>query len=775
MKREIVAFGVIFLFVGLAVLPSMNAIDDPIPDLDCEGYLYWGEVEPSSTVIGDFEVRNIGEPGSELNWKVVSWPEWGNWTLDPEYGFNLLAGDIRVVAVECVVPLERGEYVGEIVVINIDNPDDCCSIECFYDNDAVSVGKTNDFDNVMYQRIVDFAEKHGFQVELSEWGCGCEDEEKLSSIWDFPIICAFLLRFLYRAIFWYQLFSAYVIFSLAYTLGCKWAVPPNSPPDISPVEPLDGETNVLLDLSELRFQISDDDKDRMRYTVTTDPDIGSGNGFFKLDGVYSISVSGLEASTEYHWYVEVTDGEDTSVGHYTFTTAPNAPIVTNPNPYDGERYVPLDTLELSFYLRDFQGDLMDYTVETSPDIGSGSGMNVDEGVYYVPISNLDYSVVYKWFVNVTDGVYQNHVIFSFQTEHKMVFDPFSEGWQYRKKIVIDHNKVVGDLKNFPVVIGTVDSDLRDKAQHDGDDLLFMDGVGGANRLYHEIEYYDASNGKLIAWVNITSLSSSQNTSLYMYYGNPFCYNQQAPEFVWDSHYRAVWHMNDDTSTTIKDSLGVNDGIKTGTDGNMPEESAGKIGNAQDFDGVNIERIVFSHCPYPVNADDDLTVSTWSKTASFSPEKDQRLISTQEGSVGTYYVLNQYGDYGAYAKKMVWQLRSANSNPQDYAVFGEEVSIGDWFYSVGTVDRNSNFARLFMNGNEVGVPCNIATMGTLNNGLDFFAIGADDPDYGWRHPVDGVLDEIRISDIVRSYEWITTEFMNQNNPSGFMSFGVEETA
>lgn len=122
------------------------------------------------------------------------------------------------------------------------------------------------------------------------------------------------------------------------------------------------------------------------------------------------------------------------------------------------------------------------------------------------------------------------------------FNPFLKGWKYRKKITIDNTKVDNTLTNFPVLIRIFDTDLRDKAQGDGYDILFMDDKGFANSLYHEIEKYDASTGELIAWVNIPSLSSSESTFFYIYYGNPDSGNQQIPENVWDTNYVMVQHM-----------------------------------------------------------------------------------------------------------------------------------------------------------------------------------------------------------------------------------------
>ena len=87
----------------------------------------------------------------------------------------------------------------------------------------------------------------------------------------------------------------------------------------------------------------------------------------------------------------------------------------------------------------------------------------------------------------------------------MVFNPFDEGWSFRKKITIDHDLVEGNLSDFPVLVSVVDSDLKNKAQVDGDDLLFMDGSGVANKLFHEIEYYNEDSGELIAWVKLDYL------------------------------------------------------------------------------------------------------------------------------------------------------------------------------------------------------------------------------------------------------------------------------
>lgn len=56
------------------------------------------------------------------------------------------------------------------------------------------------------------------------------------------------------------------------------------------------------------------------YTIETDPDIGSSSGNDETDGVKGCTVSGLDYSTTYTWYVNTTGGATQTNTSYTFTT-----------------------------------------------------------------------------------------------------------------------------------------------------------------------------------------------------------------------------------------------------------------------------------------------------------------------------------------------------------------------------------------------------------------------------------------------------------------------
>jgi hypothetical protein len=102
--------------------PESNA-----SDLDCSGSLSWTDIEPGETVTGSFQVQNVGNVTSLLNWTIdISSVTWGTWSYTPEFGENLSPGDGQVtVHVSVVAPDEKNsDFAGYIRVENTDNPDD---------------------------------------------------------------------------------------------------------------------------------------------------------------------------------------------------------------------------------------------------------------------------------------------------------------------------------------------------------------------------------------------------------------------------------------------------------------------------------------------------------------------------------------------------------------------------------------------------------------------------------------------------------------------------
>ncbi len=116
------------------------------------------------------------------------------------------------------------------------------------------------------------------------------------------------------------------------------------------------------------------------------------------------------------WHVNITDGICWANKTYQFSTqVNNSPVYSNLAPSDEETNVELDIGLISFDINDSEGDLMNYSVTTAPNIGSGSGNDKTNGTYTFPISSLSYATTYYWTLKTTDGISWNNQTYYFTT------------------------------------------------------------------------------------------------------------------------------------------------------------------------------------------------------------------------------------------------------------------------------------------------------------------------------------------------------------------------
>lgn len=96
---------------------------------------------------------------------------------------------------------------------------------------------------------------------------------------------------------------------------------------------------------------------------------------------------------------------------------------------------------------------------------------------------------------------------------------YNTSWGYRQKITISKSVTDAQLTNYPILVkisGT--NEIFSKAKSDGSDIVFTNSTG-QTKVSYEIERFSVSDKELIAWVKLSTLSSTVDTSLYVYYGN----------------------------------------------------------------------------------------------------------------------------------------------------------------------------------------------------------------------------------------------------------------
>jgi hypothetical protein len=100
----------------------------------------------------------------------------------------------------------------------------------------------------------------------------------------------------------------------------------------------------------------------------------------------------------------------------------NNPVIFDAmSPLNKSTNIPISTNTISLTIRDPEGKPFNYTIQTSPNVGSVSVRNAANGTKSCAISGLKYATTYKWYVNATDGVNWKRLWYIFTT----VQDPSS--------------------------------------------------------------------------------------------------------------------------------------------------------------------------------------------------------------------------------------------------------------------------------------------------------------------------------------------------------------
>jgi uncharacterized repeat protein (TIGR01451 family) len=168
-------------------------------------------------------------------------------------------------------------------------------------------------------------------------------------------------------------------------------------------------------------------------------------------------------------------------------------------------------------------------------------------------------------------------------------------------ITVGAGVVGGPHANFPLLVDVSNPDLRTTDNGgqvwsaNGYDIVFEgqdDTIcGGASTspcmLDHEIELYDGTAGRVVAWVRVPSLANGR--VLHLYYGNnQITSSTEAVAAVFDADYVGVWHLKESGNGSLNEyrdsSRYGNHGQGGQGDANaVPKRVAGKIGSAQRFD------------------------------------------------------------------------------------------------------------------------------------------------------------------------------------------------
>jgi len=361
---------------------------------------------------------------------------------------------------------------------------------------------------------------------------------------------------------------------------------------------------------------------------------------------------------------------------------------------------------------------------------------LDQVAYYPGVlSSGDFTTLY----NSGSGKHINKIQFT--------------GW---RSITVDHTLCgSADSTNFPLMVSGTYSYLKttgnsgDLTSSSGYDVKFYSDSALINELKYERVFWSGSTGYSEFVVKVPTLTYAADAVIYMAYGNSSITTDKSdPTNVYDANFLAVWHFGDGTTLGLNDS--TSNGITlTNSSGTA---AAGVAGGAVALNGTS--QHLTGGTSSTLDLTGDLTFEALVKPTAFT-------------------------NYNGI-------LSRCNSNlpdPYDWYIIasGESGKAGKPRFFVGNGSVNTNFdgtTALTANAWNYtavvmsGTTCTIDANGTSNSGtLSGSRTGHTRTLYVGNRADNatrfgGSIDEIRVSNTVRSTSWRTATYNNWTNTSTF---------
>ena len=284
--------------------------------------------------------------------------------------------------------------------------------------------------------------------------------------------------------------------------------------------------------------------------------------------------------------------------------------------------------------------------------------------------------------------------------------------------------------NFPILLRLNASNFNfSQAQSDGRDVRFATPTGAV--LSYQIEQWDATNSNAAIWVKIPTMLGNARQEVKMYWGrtNVTTTSSGAAVFNAANGYAGVLHMNE----TVTDAVGNLTGTDTGT-----TLGAGMIGKGRYFPGGKGLNFGSNNTALPSGSSSHSTQAWFRGTAAPS------LV------VG-------WGVDGPQGKLLVQFANPPHMNVGTWFSGGDvesstPLATSQWVHVTHTYEVGK--ARLYVNGvldasTNGGTPMNIPTPSRMYVGGFYDS-----------YQFVGEIDEVRISNVARSANWIKMEYENQ---------------
>ena len=308
------------------------------------------------------------------------------------------------------------------------------------------------------------------------------------------------------------------------------------------------------------------------------------------------------------------------------------------------------------------------------------------------------------------------------------------GWQNSGFIFVLTTPEGADLQasavveGFPVLVRLrKDSFDFTKAQAHGEDVRFATGEGAA--MPYQIEEWDAARGEAAVWVRVPKIVGNARQELRVFWGKRDAKSESIGKAVFgeSNGYLSVWHLGE----SMVDVVGTLESKDAGT-----TAVRGIIGQARHFAGKQ-----------GVFCGDKIT----NYPAGGSAHTTEAWFRAEQGNATIIGWGNEGGGRGSKVRMQFSSPPHVNVDSDFSNVQGESrLPMNEWIHVVHTYGDGPR--RIYINGKvdgEAMTKLDIKSPAQLWLG-------------GWYNNYDfvGDLDEVRISKVARSAEWVRLQYENQ---------------
>ncbi len=346
-------------------------------------------------------------------------------------------------------------------------------------------------------------------------------------------------------------------------------------------------------------------------------------------------------------------------------------------------------------------------------------------------------------------------------------DAFDD-WPYSTPIKLNTTasgaNVTGNVSDFPVLIRLNATNFNfDQAKTDGSDVRFFHNVPGtgAVELPREIERWDKTNKLAEVWVLVDQvLGNNGDQAIVMRWGN-----LSAPAapltsvFTTTNNFRGVWHM-DASGSTLFEAAQAHNGTKKAS-GEPATSSSGLIGNAQDFDGSNDYANLGGNFNW-INGASQVTVQAWVRRE----DNAGKIIGfSRNGGTNSRVQLGVDGT----TNKAFLEARSTDTeNPLSSTPSSTSLSANTWYLVTGMVDFTAKTITMCVNSAcDAPTTANFSANSLPTSNSSNAVMGAEETLTA--NFFGGKIDEVRISNVARSADWIKLCYQNQISAQKLVQF------